>query len=152
MRFQLSARSTFVDNRLAVFVAERGQADPASVRFEDGHVHVGGNAIPFEEVVKDAWMARISLSSTGFYKTPKLEWDRIKEVTINIHFSKFVDLTHSLRTLCVCFLGRFFWFCEHEKLRQSRFYLASMLSSTIGYQILTRVDDAALQQRDTIII
>ena len=41
-------------------------------------VHVGGEALAFEEVVKDAYMARISLSSTGFYATPKVEWDRIK--------------------------------------------------------------------------
>ncbi|MEM9426186.1 MAG: xanthine dehydrogenase molybdopterin binding subunit [Pseudomonadota bacterium] len=67
-----------IRDRLAVFVAERAQADPKTVRFEDGHVHVGGESLPFETVVKDAYMARISLSSTGFYKTPDLEWDRIK--------------------------------------------------------------------------
>ena len=67
-----------IRDRLAVFVAERAQADPATVRFEDGHVLVGSERLPFEAVVKDAYMARISLSSTGFYKTPKLEWDRIK--------------------------------------------------------------------------
>ena len=67
-----------IRDRLTAFVAERAQADSASVRFEDGHVIVGAERLPFEEVVKDAYMARISLSSTGFYKTPKLEWDRIK--------------------------------------------------------------------------
>ncbi|MCV6594418.1 MAG: xanthine dehydrogenase molybdopterin binding subunit, partial [Silicimonas sp.] len=67
-----------IRDRLADFVASRAQADPATVRFEDGMVHVGGEAIPFETVIKDAYMARISLSSTGFYKTPKVEWDRIK--------------------------------------------------------------------------
>ncbi|MEM1430318.1 MAG: xanthine dehydrogenase molybdopterin binding subunit [Pseudomonadota bacterium] len=64
--------------RLAAFVAERQQADPAGVRFEGGRVHVGGESYPFDEVARDAWMARISLSATGFYKTPKLEWDRIR--------------------------------------------------------------------------
>ncbi len=67
-----------IRDRLAVFVAERVQTDPEAVRFEGGHVYVGAEALPFEEVVKDAYMARISLSATGFYKTPKLEWDRIK--------------------------------------------------------------------------
>ena len=67
-----------IRDRLAVFVAERAQADPSSVRFADGKVHVGAESIPFETVVKDAYMARISLSATGFYKTPKVEWDRIK--------------------------------------------------------------------------
>lgn len=67
-----------IRDRLAVFVAERAQSDPATVRFEDGHILVASERLPFEAVVKDAYMARISLSSTGFYKTPKLEWDRIK--------------------------------------------------------------------------
>ncbi len=67
-----------IRDRLADFVAARAQADVASVRFEDGMVHVGGEVLRFEEVVKDAYMARISLSSTGYYATPKVEWDRIK--------------------------------------------------------------------------
>ncbi|MDU8943311.1 xanthine dehydrogenase molybdopterin binding subunit [Ovoidimarina sediminis] len=67
-----------IRERLAAFVAGRQQADPGSVRFEGGHVHVGAEALPFEEVVRDAYMARISLSSTGFYKTPKIVWDRIR--------------------------------------------------------------------------
>ena len=67
-----------IRDRLAAFVAERAQADAASVRFEGGMVHVGGEALPFDEVVRDAYMARISLSATGFYATPKVEWDRIK--------------------------------------------------------------------------
>ncbi len=67
-----------IRDRLAAFVAERQQADPAHVRFEGGRVHVGSESYPFEEVARDAWIARISLSATGFYKTPKLEWDRIR--------------------------------------------------------------------------
>ena len=65
-------------DRLAEFVAQRAQADPASVRFEGGYIHVGGESLSFKDVVSDAYMARISLSSTGFYKTPKIVWDRIK--------------------------------------------------------------------------
>jgi xanthine dehydrogenase large subunit len=67
-----------IRDRLAAFVAERQQADPGTVRFEGGRVHVGAESYPFEEVARDAWMARISLSATGFYRTPKLEWDRIR--------------------------------------------------------------------------
>jgi xanthine dehydrogenase large subunit len=67
-----------IRDRLAEFVAERHQTKPAKVRFEDGMVHVGKEAIPFEDVVRDAYMNRISLSATGFYKTPKIVWDRIR--------------------------------------------------------------------------
>ncbi|MXQ08409.1 xanthine dehydrogenase molybdopterin binding subunit [Alphaproteobacteria bacterium GH1-50] len=67
-----------IRERLAVFVAERAQARPEEVRFEGGKVLVGGEALSFDEVVRDAYMARVSLSSTGFYATPKIVWDRIK--------------------------------------------------------------------------
>ena len=67
-----------IRDRLAEFVAERAQADKSTVRFEDGMVHVGGESLSFDEIVKGAYMARVSLSSTGFYATPKIVWDRIK--------------------------------------------------------------------------
>ncbi len=67
-----------IRDRLAAFVAERHQADPASVQFEGGEVIVGGDVLPFERVVREAYENRISLSSTGFYATPKVQWDRIK--------------------------------------------------------------------------
>jgi xanthine dehydrogenase large subunit len=34
--------------------------------------------LPWLEIVKSAYENRISLSATGFYKTPSIEWDRIK--------------------------------------------------------------------------
>ncbi|MGI1660699.1 xanthine dehydrogenase molybdopterin binding subunit [Palleronia sp. KMU-117] len=67
-----------IRDRLAAFVAERYQAKAAKVRFEDGMVHVGREAIPFDDVVRDAYMNRVSLSATGFYRTPKIVWDRIR--------------------------------------------------------------------------
>ncbi|MBT8424285.1 MAG: molybdopterin-dependent oxidoreductase, partial [Silicimonas sp.] len=74
----VKAACDIIRERLAEFVAERAQAQTEDVRFDNGMVHVGGESLTFEEVVKDAYMARISLSSTGFYKTPKIVWDRIK--------------------------------------------------------------------------
>jgi xanthine dehydrogenase large subunit len=67
-----------IRDRMAEFIAERHQAEAGSVRFEGGRVHVGAESYPFEEVAKLAWMNRVSLSATGFYKTPKVMWDRIK--------------------------------------------------------------------------
>ncbi|MEL6103352.1 MAG: molybdopterin cofactor-binding domain-containing protein, partial [Pseudomonadota bacterium] len=37
-----------------------------------------GQTYTFEEAVKQAYMGRVSLSATGFYKTPDIRWDRIK--------------------------------------------------------------------------
>ena len=62
--------------RLIDFVAERWQARPEDVQFVPGHIRVGGQDIPWTEVIAAAYMARIHLSAAGFYKTPKIHWDR----------------------------------------------------------------------------
>ena len=64
--------------RLADLLAREHQCDVAEVQFRDGEVHVAGATYGFAEVARKAYLARVSLSATGFYKTPKVEWDRIK--------------------------------------------------------------------------
>ncbi|MEJ6390604.1 xanthine dehydrogenase molybdopterin binding subunit [Gymnodinialimonas ulvae] len=66
-----------IRDRIAEIVAPELQADPEQVVFEAGEVRANGAAMPFAEAVTKAYMARVSLSATGFYKTPKIEWDRI---------------------------------------------------------------------------
>ena len=48
------------------------------VRFADGYVHVGDHSMSFAELAAAAYQARVSLSATGFYKTPKVKWDRVE--------------------------------------------------------------------------
>ncbi len=67
-----------IRDRLAEFIADKHQVKPAKVRFADGRVHVGGEAYGFAQVVLWAYQARVSLSSTGFYATPKIVWDRVR--------------------------------------------------------------------------
>ena len=64
--------------RLAEFIAGKHQARPDTVRFAGGEVRVAGESYGFAQVVAWAYQARVSLSSTGFYATPKIVWDRIK--------------------------------------------------------------------------
>lgn len=64
--------------RMSDLLAERHQCNASEVVFQDGHVYVGGATYGFAEVAQMAYLARVSLSATGFYKTPKLQWDRIK--------------------------------------------------------------------------
>ncbi|MBM9594265.1 xanthine dehydrogenase molybdopterin binding subunit [Roseitranquillus sediminis] len=66
-----------IRDRIARLIAERHQARAADVRFGGDRVHVGGESYGWEEAVRLAYENRVSLSATGFYKTPKLEWDRI---------------------------------------------------------------------------
>ena len=46
------------------------------VRFRNGQVFVGDFSLPFSELTKKAVLARVSLSATGFYRTPDITWDR----------------------------------------------------------------------------
>jgi len=65
-----------IRDRLVAFAAERFQATPDQVRFLPGRVQVGEAQIAFDELVKQAFMARVSLSAAGHYATPKIHWDR----------------------------------------------------------------------------
>ena len=67
-----------IRDRMADFLAELHQNKIELVRFEDGHVYVGGETYTFAAAAALAYQNRISLSATGFYKTPDLSWDRIK--------------------------------------------------------------------------
>jgi xanthine dehydrogenase large subunit len=49
---------------------------PAEIRFADGQVQVGPLTMGFGELARQAHAARISLSATGFYRTPKIHWNR----------------------------------------------------------------------------
>ena len=46
------------------------------VRFEDGELRLGAQAARFDDVVAQAYLARVQLWSDGFYATPGLHWDR----------------------------------------------------------------------------
>lgn len=72
------AAAMTVRDRMAAHLAARHQADPAEVVFADGRVTVKGAGYSFAEVAASAYQARVSLSSTGFYATPKIVWDRVR--------------------------------------------------------------------------
>jgi xanthine dehydrogenase large subunit len=72
------AAAETIKARLAEFIAEKHQVKPAAVKFTDGTVRVAGEVYPWTKVVAWAYQARVSLSSTGFYATPKIVWDRVR--------------------------------------------------------------------------
>jgi xanthine dehydrogenase large subunit len=67
-----------IRDRMARYLAERGQIAADSVQFHDDHVIVGKDEMTFRDAAAACYQGRVSLSSTGFYKTPSLEWDRIR--------------------------------------------------------------------------
>lgn len=66
--------------RMADFIGSHPdyQCPPESISFKGGLVHAGDKVLSFADAAKLCYENRISLSATGFYKTPSLEWDRIK--------------------------------------------------------------------------
>ena len=71
---QAAART--IKERLAKFAAEHYGVEPETVVFRANEVIAGKNRIPFSELVKLGYQARISLSAAGYYKTPKIHYDR----------------------------------------------------------------------------
>ncbi len=65
-----------IKRRLTAFAAETWGVEPADVVFDNGEVRVGEETVSFAEMAHRAWMARVPLSATGFYKTPKIAYDR----------------------------------------------------------------------------
>ncbi len=68
--------ATTLKNRLIDFLATKHDASADEIHFDRDCVTVKETSYPFEEVTRLAWLERISLSATGFYKTPKIYYDR----------------------------------------------------------------------------
>ncbi|WP_170350886.1 xanthine dehydrogenase molybdopterin binding subunit [Ruegeria atlantica] len=64
--------------RLVKFAAENWDVTPENVAFHANQVHIGDEVLPFDTFIKQAYLARVQLSAAGFYKTPKIHWDRAK--------------------------------------------------------------------------
>ena len=65
-----------IKKRLIDFAAEKYGVPKEQVVFLPNRVRVGNQEIPFNEIVRQAYVARVQLSAAGFYKTPKIHWDR----------------------------------------------------------------------------
>ncbi|MBL8332326.1 MAG: molybdopterin-dependent oxidoreductase, partial [Rubrivivax sp.] len=61
--------------RLAPVAAARLGCSADQVVFADGEARGGGQALGWKDLVKQAWLDRVGLSVTGFYKTPEIGYD-----------------------------------------------------------------------------
>ena len=67
--------ATELRDRLSAFWRETKGID-GSLHFTAGRVEAeDGSSWSFEEVVRAAYLGRVSLSATGYYRTPKIDWD-----------------------------------------------------------------------------
>jgi xanthine dehydrogenase large subunit len=63
-------------DRLGAFAARKFDCDQGVIEFADGMVTAAGKTLPFAELARAAYFARVQLSATGFYATPKVHYDR----------------------------------------------------------------------------
>lgn len=67
-----------IRNRMAEHLATLHNCASEAVTFKNGEVTLGDQTLTFAQAAQATYEARISLSATGFYKTPDIKWDRIK--------------------------------------------------------------------------
>jgi xanthine dehydrogenase large subunit len=70
------AAARTIRQRLLEHACEAYGVAPEQVRFADGSVQLGARNLEFAQLVREAYTARISLSATGYYRTPKIHWDK----------------------------------------------------------------------------
>lgn len=65
-----------IRKRLTALAAHEYGVSEAEIDFRDGKAYVADRILEFRELTHLAWLNRISLSATGFYRTPKIHYDR----------------------------------------------------------------------------
>ena len=70
-----------IRSRMVAYAAEHFGVAEADIAFADGTVRIarpGSNQVlTFGELARLCWLGRVSLSATGYYKTPKIHWDPV---------------------------------------------------------------------------
>lgn len=67
-----------IKNRLIDFASEKHGVPKDQIVFLPNRVRIGNQEVGFNDLIREAYMARVQLSAAGFYKTPKIHWDREK--------------------------------------------------------------------------
>ncbi|MCG9660476.1 xanthine dehydrogenase molybdopterin binding subunit [Vibrio mediterranei] len=67
-----------IKQRLIEFASSHFKVTPEEVIFKNGMVQIREEIMTFADFAQLAWMNQISLSSTGFYRTPKIYYDHEK--------------------------------------------------------------------------
>jgi xanthine dehydrogenase large subunit len=65
-----------IKKRMIEHASQLFKKPKSKIIFEQGRILAGNKSLSFTELAFSCWENRISLSSTGFYKTPKIHWDQ----------------------------------------------------------------------------
>jgi len=63
--------------RLIAHAANKFKCAETDISFKNGSISGGGQTIAFSDLTRSAYEARIQLSATGFYKTPKIRYNPV---------------------------------------------------------------------------
>ncbi|MGH6902764.1 MAG: xanthine dehydrogenase molybdopterin binding subunit, partial [Geminicoccaceae bacterium] len=72
------AAARTIKGRLIDFLADRFKVPPEQVTFGHGEVRIGAQSMSFAKLARLAHQNRVQLSATGFYRTPKIWYDRAR--------------------------------------------------------------------------
>ena len=78
MAVQAAARE--IRRRLTRFASEHYSIGESQIEFLPNRVRVGNQTMLWETLVQEAYVNRISLSATGYYRTPRSEYDPNRKV------------------------------------------------------------------------
>ena len=67
-----------IKENLATFVRKKYKLKSGKAIYENGLVKFRGKSFKFNKLMKEAYLNRISLSSSGFYSTPKIRFNKEK--------------------------------------------------------------------------
>ncbi len=65
-----------IKKRLVRFTTKKYGVEEEDVQFTQGQVWMGEQSMTFPELIMEAYLERVSLSATGYYRTPKIWYDR----------------------------------------------------------------------------
>jgi xanthine dehydrogenase large subunit len=61
--------------RMTEVAAEHFEVPAAEITFAANRIYAGNRSLSFAELAALSWEKRVSLSATGYYRTPKIHWD-----------------------------------------------------------------------------
>jgi xanthine dehydrogenase large subunit len=65
-----------IKERLIDFAMRQWKVGRDKVEFLPNRLRIGGEIVPFDTFIRAAYYDRVQLSAAGFYKTPRIHWDR----------------------------------------------------------------------------
>ena len=70
--------ATQIKTRMTEVAADHFEVSTADIVFADNRIHSGNHSISFSDLAQLCWEQRVSLSASGFYRTPDIHWNSAK--------------------------------------------------------------------------